>query len=198
MEDYKSNSHKSREHNKNDSKKIQKVVSGEIKKRKKSEVRKFADIFLPEDVENVKNHVIYDVIIPSIKKVILDTVDTWLYGENGSSKKSSTSKFSYERCYDDHSGTGNKLKSASPRTSYAYDEVVLNNRGDAEAVLDQLAEIIERYDFVTVADLNESLGITGRYTDNNWGWYSVANARVDRVRGGGYMLRLPKPVAIDD
>ena len=195
MEDYKSNSHKSKERNKN----IQKVVSGELKRKKKSEVRRFADIFLPEDVENVKNHVIYDVIIPSVKKVILDTVDTWLYGENGSSKKSSTgSRFSYERCYDDRSGSGNRSKSASPKASYAYDDIVLNNRGDAEAVLDQVAEIIERYDFVTVADLNESLGITGRYTDNNWGWYSVANARVDRLRGGGYMLRLPKPVAIDD
>lgn len=195
MENYKSNSHKSKERNKQ----IQKVVSGEVKRRKKSEVRRFADLFLPEDVENVKNHVIYDVIIPSIKKAILDTVDTWLYGENGSSKKTSTgSRFSYERCYDDRSSNGNKLKASSPKTSYTYDDVVLNSRGDAEAVLDKLVEIIENYDFVTVADLNEALGITGRYTDNNWGWYSVANARVDRLRGGGYRLRLSKPVVIDD
>lgn len=195
MENYKSNSHKSKERNKQ----IQKVVSGEVKRRKKSEVRRFADLFLPEDVENVKNHVIYDVVIPSIKKAISDTVNALLYSGNGSSKKSSTgSRFSYERCFDDRSVNGNKLKATSPKTSYTYDDVVLDSRGDAEAVLDKMAETIENYEFVTVAGLNEALGITGHYTDNNWGWYSIANARVDRLRGGGYRLRLSKPVPIDD
>lgn len=192
MEEYKTNSHKSRDKN------VKKVVNGTVKKKKRSEVRKIADIFLPEDVESVKSYILYDVIIPSIKGIIQDTVNTWLYGKNGSNRKSSSaSRFSYERCYDNRNTDSKKFESSLPKTTYTYDDVVLFSRGDAEAVLDQMAEIIETYEFVTVADLNESLGITGRYTDNNWGWYSIANARIDRVRDG-YLLRLPKPVVIDD
>lgn len=68
-------------------KKVQKIVKGEARTKKRSGVMKLADIFLPEDVDSIKKHVIYDVIIPAAKKIISDTVDTYLYGENSSNFK---------------------------------------------------------------------------------------------------------------
>ena len=49
MEDYKPNSHKSREEQqtaKASEKKVEKVVSGSVKARKKSELQKIADVFI--------------------------------------------------------------------------------------------------------------------------------------------------------
>lgn len=202
MDEYKnkSNSFKSRSKKKLDEepKKVEKIIKGEVTRRKRSEVRRLADIFLPEDVESVKKHIFYDVVIPSIKKIISDTVDTYLYGESNSSKKSSTiSKLSYNKNFD--VGTGFNKSYGNVRAlqnSYLFDDIILKNRGDAEAALEHMDELIDNYGFATVADLNELLGITGSYTDNNWGWEDIRSARTVRVRDG-YMLKLPKAKPID-
>ena len=80
MDEYKdkSNSFKTRAKKKSleEPKKVQKIVKGETRTKKRSGVMKLADIFLPEDVDSIKKHVIYDVIIPAAKKIISDTVDT--------------------------------------------------------------------------------------------------------------------------
>ena len=82
--DYTPNSHKFKEEQKANQaaiaeKKVGKVVKGNVKIKKKSEVRKFADVFLPEDINNVKSFIFQDVLIPALKKVISDTVDTFLF-----------------------------------------------------------------------------------------------------------------------
>ena len=66
-------------------KKVQKIVSGNVKTRKKSEMSKFKDTIFAEDVNSVKSYLFIDVIIPAIKKAIFETVtngvDMMLYGE---------------------------------------------------------------------------------------------------------------------
>lgn len=93
MEEYKPNSHKSKEEQKNlvPEKRVEKVISGTVKSKKKSEMQKFADVFISEDVNNVKSYIVMDVLVPAIKKAISDIVtngiDMILYGETGKSKK---------------------------------------------------------------------------------------------------------------
>lgn len=107
MEEYKPNSHKSKEERKESipEKHVEKVISGTVKPKKKSEMQKFADVFISEDVNNVKSYIVMDVLVPAIKKAISDIVtngiDMILYGEAGKSKKNSTaSKVSYQKYYD--------------------------------------------------------------------------------------------------
>lgn len=155
MEEYKPNSHKSKEEQKNlvPEKRVEKVISGTVKSKKKSEMQKFADVFISEDVNNVKSYIVMDVLVPAIKKAISDIVtngiDMILYGETGKSKKNSTaSKVSYQKYYD----SGKKDYTApKSRTSYEYDELLFETRGDAESVLDAMNEIIAQYEVVSVA-----------------------------------------------
>ena len=71
MENYKPNSHKSKEQQEPvPEKKLEKVVHGKVTAKKKSEVSKLADIFIPGDVANVKSYVIMDVLITAVKKAI--------------------------------------------------------------------------------------------------------------------------------
>ena len=44
---------------------------------------------------------------------------------------------------------------------------------------------------VSVADLNDIIGVTGSYTDNKYGWYDLSSAQITRDKSG-YALKLPR------
>ena len=76
MEKYTGNSLKSREaaENKPEEKKVEKVVKGTAKVKKKSELYKIASSIVCDEVTSVKEYIIYDVIIPAIRDTISDIV----------------------------------------------------------------------------------------------------------------------------
>ena len=199
MEDYKANSRKLREkQNENQSnKKIEKVVSGTVTTKKKTGVSKFADVFMPEDINNVKSYILQDVLIPAAKKAISDVIDMLLYGESGRNKKTSTaSKISY-RSYFDSSSNRRDPSSARIRNGFEYDELLFDTRGDAEAVLDGLDEALSKYGVVSVGDLYDLADVsTNNYMVNEYGWSDIRCAAVVRVKDK-YMLKLPKAKPID-
>lgn len=203
MEDYKPNSHKFREEQNNitdSQKKIEKVVNGSVKTKRKSEIKKFADVFIREDAQKVKNYILMDVLVPALKKAISDIVtngiDMFLYGETGHTKKSgSASKVSY-RSYYDKREEHRDYNSNRTRTGYDYDDIVLDNRGEAEEVLSRMDELIDVYGLVSVADFYDLVGVTGNYTDNKYGWTDIRSASVVRVRDG-YMIKLPRALALN-
>lgn len=193
------NSHKARAEKKEvvEEKRAEKVVHGKVKT-KKNEIRKFTGIFISEDVANVKNYILLDVLVPSIKKAIYDIVvnslDMSLFGSRGA-KRPSADRVSY-RDYNgvsrkDDRGYGNSRSTAG----YSYDDIIIETRGEAEAVLSRMDEIMEEYGIVRVADLFDLVGITGDYTDNKYGWTNIRNAEVVRVRDG-YKIKMPRAMPI--
>lgn len=197
MEDYKSNSHRSKEELKK--KEVGKIVTGEVKTKKKTEVRKFADTFISEDISNVKSYILMDVLIPALKKAISDVVtngiDMILYGETGKTKKSTTaSKISYRSYYERDNDKDDYI--SSRRRGYDYDDVILESRGEAEDVLMRMDELIDVYGIVSVGDYYDLVGIQGDYTSEKYGWTNIRNAQVVRVREG-YMIKLPRALPIN-
>ena len=198
MEDYKPNSHRSKEEQNLPEKKIEPVVKGKVTT-KKNNVRKLTNTFVTEDIQNVKSYVLMDVLVPAIKKAISDIVtnclDMLLYGETGRiRRKTNASVVSYRNYYD--SRREERYSSSRTRTGYSYDDVVLETRGEAEDVLSRMDELIDTYGVVSVADLYDLVGISCNYTDNKYGWTNLRNAEPVRVRDG-YMLKLPKALPID-
>ena len=202
MENYKPNSHKSKEENKSlpdEREKLEKVIKGTAKT-KKNEMRKLRDVFISEDVKSVKSYILMDVLVPAIKDAIEDIVTNGirmvLRGETSARKSSSASKISYNRIYDSKINNDRFARDSSPSIRYSYDDIILESRGEAEDVITRMEEIIEEYGFVRVADLYDLVGITGDYTDNKYGWTSIRSAEPVRVRNG-YMLRLPRAVPLN-
>lgn len=198
------NSHKSRNEKKETSnptsgeKRAQKVIHGKVKK-KKNEVRKFTDIFISEDAANVKSYILMDVIVPAVKKAIYDlvvgTLDMSLYGGRGSGKRPTADKISF-RDYNGMSKRDERTYGGTRTTSgYTYDDIVVETRGEAEAVLSRMDEIMEEYGTVRVADLYDLVGVTGQYTDNNYGWTNIRNAKIVRVRDG-YKIDMPRALPL--
>lgn len=200
MENYKPNSHKSREEQADayrERKKAERVVSGTAKVKQKNEIRKIADAFVPEDVSNIKSYFIWDVLVPNAKKAILDIVCMCLNIDDPSYKRKSTgSKISYRDYYD--RGDTRRTSSDSRRSSrFEYDDIVIPSRGEAEAVLSQMDDMIERYRFVSVLDLYDICGLDSPpYTSDKYGWSDLRTARVVPVRDG-YILKLPRALPFD-
>lgn len=204
MEQYVSNSHKSKEEAKNPEKKVERVVTGPIRQKKKSEIRKLTDVFVSEDISTVKSYILMDVLVPAIKKALSDIInngtDMILYGGSGRNRNNGTpgSKVSY-RSYYDRERDRDRRDDYRSRGSYDYIDYALDSRGDAEAVLSQMDDLIDRYKTVSVADYCELIGARSNYTDNKYGWSEseIRRATVVRDRDGGWVIKLPKPMPLD-
>ncbi len=204
MEDYKPNSHKSREVQKDkpveERKKVDKVVTGIVKTKKKSEIRKFTDVFISEDISNVKSYLLTDVLVPAIKKLVIDTVtdgiNMILNGGTGRGHRGTNASYVSYRQYSDQRDSNRHGNESRGRSGYNYDDIILESRGEAEDVLSRMDELIDIYGTVSVADMYDLVGKTCNYTDNKYGWTNIRNAEPIRVRDG-YMLKLPKALPIN-
>ena len=199
--DYKPNSHKYKQQLKEQGdKKVEKVVHGNAKTRKKSQVRKFTDVFISEDASNVKSYILMDVLVPTIKKAISDIVKDgidMILGTGGPSTRSTNaSKVSYRNYYDRRDNERNYTSARRNTTGYSYDDIILETRGEAEEVITAMDGLMDTYGIVSVADLYDLVGIQCNYTDNKYGWTNIRNVEPIRVRDG-YMLKLPKAMPID-
>jgi hypothetical protein len=201
VQTYQPNSHRFKEEQKNapqDEKRIEKVVRGPVKTKKKNGLSKAASLFISEDIDNVGEYLLTDWVVPTVKKAILGALDMILNGGRSSySGRQSGSKVtyrSYGKYYDDPGYERRSAGTARPR--FDYDDIVFANRGEAEAVREEMDNVIERYGFVTVADMYDMAELPQPYTSNKFGWTSIRNAEVVRDREG-YILKLPKAMPIE-
>lgn len=202
MEEYKSNSYKSKERATEPiaEKRVEKVVTGEVKTRKKSGLMKLINIFGPDDINATMNNICDEIVVPAIKNVVLDAFQTFL-GVNGKSRdgRSAASRVSYRKYYEE----APRRDYSAPRTrnGYDYEDVIFKNRGEAEAVLSRMDEIVATYGVVSVLDFYDLSGIDDegivKYTDNKYGWTDIRNATIVRIRDGGYIIKLPRALPIN-
>lgn len=200
MEEYKSNSDKARKEQ--SEKKVEAVITGTAKTRKKGEMQKFANVFIAEDANNVMSYILMEVIVPAAKKAISDIVTTGidmiLYGEAGRYKRNNgAQKVSYRNYYDQSSDRVRAGYGSPRRAGIDYDDIVFDTRGDAESVLDAMHDIIAQYGTVSVADLYDLARVPNdNFTMNRYGWTSINGAQTVRVRDG-YILKLPRVVPLN-
>ena len=199
MDDYKPNSYKYKEQQKalTSDKKIEKVVKGTVKTRKRNGVTKLKDVFVNEDAKNVKSYIFSDVLVPAIKKLLYDIVNDGasmlLFGNTSSGRKKTIgSNVSYRQFYD------SKVEDRRPVSSsrFDYEDLIFESRGEAEAALSKMDEVIDVYGTVSVADLYDMCDLTAPYTSNRYGWSNIQTAEVARLRDGGYVLKLPRALPI--
>lgn len=200
MEQFPSNSHKPKD-TAVPEKKLEKIITGSVRPKKKNNLEKFAEIFLPEDVDNATDYIVRDILVPAGKKALSEILDTFLYGSRGRSEKgTNASRVSYRSYYDD-GRSNNRRPASAPRAtaSYSYEDVIFDNRGEAEEVLMKMEECISTYGMVTVRDFYDLVGVTGNYTDHKYGWLDLHAAHVVRLRMGenGYVIKFPRAVPLN-
>lgn len=198
MEEYRSNSHKSRVNEASPKKeRVKKVISGKASFKKDSGIDKFAHVFLGADIEDIRRYIISDVIIPKAKSTILDTVQAVLYGKSYRPNTQNTSKVSYRSYYSDDIPKSNQSSQSEPNQKPDYQNIVLETRSDAEDVLDSMDDMIGRFKKASVFDLMDLIGKDCDYTWDRYGWTSLKNAEVIPSKNG-YWLKLPKATLLNN
>lgn len=189
-------------------KKIEKVVDGDVVRRKTPLGRRFMQTFVGGDARGVAQYIFMDVLLPAAKDAIADAfsqgIEKMLFGEARSSSRrtghrpGSGSYTSYNR-YSSTVGSRRdepRTVSRQARANHDFDEIVLATRVEAEEVIGRLFDLVSNYDCASVSDLYELVGISGNFADAKWGWTDIRGAKVQRVRNG-YLLDLPRPDPLD-
>lgn len=203
LDSLKPNSHEYKE-----KEKIKPVVRKDaVVKQKKTLGQTFKEHFLEDDVKDVKEYIIFDAIIPGIKNLCLDALEMFFFGGTGGRRRSghrrdddkvsynSYYKSSYKRRSSRYSRDDDEDDDRDDR-NVDYRDIVVKYSDDAKAVVDELRGRIDKYDQVTVAELLDSVGITGKYTDNNWGWTRKEDIGIRRV-SNGYLIDVPEAKLLD-
>lgn len=195
---------------KDEPKKVERVVQGEVVRRKTPLGRRMSQNLLGGDAQSVWGYVFGEVLIPAARDMIADAVsggvERMIFGDSASPSRRSRSRGGSNRYQTDYNSVtrGRSYReeprrevSRKSRSNHDFDEIVLETRVEAEEVLDRMEDMIDKYDHVSVADFYELCGVSSNYTDNKWGWFQLNGANVSRTRGGGYLVSLPRPEIID-
>ena len=179
------------------------VVKGNVKIKKEPISRKFGDVFLSDSVDNVKSYVIFDVIVPAIKNLIVDMItngtEMLVNGRGGgSSRRRSGERENYTRFSRGNNVGRSEVVRGTPRNRYGYMDVIFDSRGDAREVLDCMYDILDKFKMVSVADYYELAHAEEyeTYTDRKYGWFDLSAADIARDRDG-YRILLPKTELLD-
>lgn len=174
--------------------------------------------FFAEDIKTVGGHVVESVIVPNLQKLLSDAVkssiDWIIYGSKGGNRINSygPSTISYSSYYQKNtiqpnfynqqrdnfgapvSGNPAPVKSGV----YGINDVVFNDRSEAENVLMRMNESIARYQMVSVAEFYDFINRAdcASFTDAKYGWYDLRAATIVRD-GPGYRINFPKVQPIE-
>lgn len=182
-------------------KKVEKVIQGTAVPAQRNLGQRFTEVFLGDDISNVKEYLFYERIVPGIKEMILAGIEMMLFGGDRvirrNNNPSKASYVSYNKMY----ASSPSRREREARETYSnrasqFTDYIFESKGEALEVLDTLTELIDVYDQASVNDFYDAIGVTGDFTDANYGWHELGNASIRRVRGGGYILDLPRPIVL--
>jgi hypothetical protein len=188
-----------------ENKNIERITSGEVVRRRKPLRKRFSETFIAGDAKTAVQYALYEIVFTAFRDMAVDSVngitEKLFYGDTRRHRGITPPQtgpygnVAYNRVSDPRAGrlpSAQRALSRMARARHDFDEIVLDDRSEAEDVIDRLFDLVSRYDEATVADLYELLGLGSTHPDHKWGWTNLQGAGVTRVRGG-YLLDLPDP-----
>lgn len=184
-----------------------KITTGKVTVKKKSELRKLADVFIAEDIKKVRDSIIYDYVVPAVRNLIVGALSeaVRMTFQGGSPRPYNASTTFNQWTPVQPTGarywTNPNTPTATPAyPSYggatnSYQDVVFASRRDAENVLSEMIQTIATYGRVTISDFYDLVGVTSDYTDCAYGWTDLQTATIHAV-GGGFIISLPRATAL--
>jgi len=186
--------------------KVRKSIEGRALVKKKSFTQSIAQALVGDNTNNVGFYIINEVLLPAAKNTISEMVtsaiEMFLYGDTNERGRSKRDKgrttVSYGSYYNRGRDRDEERHRPSYRDKFNLDDIYFRSGDEASEVLDDLGELLEDYEQVTVADFFELAGIDGAsWAHNKYGWEDLRKAYCTHTRHG-YKIVLPKPIALDD
>ena len=202
--------------------KLDKIVSGTVTVKKSPLYKRAISAIIVEDVRTVGPGVVRDVLIPALRDLAFDMVNGFAsrtFGiqiqrpstqsmirhtsASGVFNRAVSQPVNYSFTNSNRptmntpDGKGGYTSTATKNETFVLDDFVFEDRGQAQAALEGLENLIEEYQQAPVSSLYDMLGLTSDHVQQRWGWRSTVGAEVIRSSSGGYILRLPKAQPLD-
>jgi len=180
------------------------VTTGAVTKKPRTLGKKFTDFFFDEmTFKEAAAMFVADRLLPDLKDGLFNAfqgfTETIFYGRSArpTKKAGSSGTFtSYSNYSKRNEPRPSGYRSTSARVMNGFDDVTFESRQDAEAVLEEMCNMLETYKEVSIGDFYDAARVSRNgFTDNNFGWTNLTGSYVTRGRGG-WVLVLPKVVEL--
>lgn len=172
--------------------KVERVVSGDVRRRRRGLGRRFKEVFIVGDARTTSEYVVFDVLIPAVRDMMFEAVEAgfrrMIYGETHRPHRGmpgggyeDVGRVAYNKMSKTPTQTRQPQLSRQARSRFDLDDLVIPNRHDATAVVDQMFDILSQWGTISVADLYEMVGIESVHTDMKWGWTQLRGAKAVRL-----------------
>lgn len=173
-------------------------------RRKKTLAQSVAQSILGAEAKGVVQHILYNVLLPAAKDMISDSAQSFiemlLFGEarpagrHGRDKGRTT--ISYGSMYESKRDSRREVTRSS-RDRFGLEDIFFPTPKLANDVLEEMGEMLEEYEWVTVADYLDLAGVeSSPWINSKWGWNSLKTARCIHTREG-YAIILPDPEPVE-
>ena len=180
-----------------ESREIQKVEKVKVVQ-KETVAKKTVTRFFGGDPKDVAMYTLRDVLLPALKETLLDIIckgsERLIMGDNAPINRNFRRHngridqyTSYNSMYDGPS----RLNVNRARSRYDFADILIDSRPKAEDILSRMNDLLDNYGVVRVSDFYNEVGVTGVYTDQNWGWTDLRGSSVRQVRGG-WVIEMPQ------
>ena len=179
--------------------------SGAIVKRK-SEFRKFMDVFIKRDAMSLKDDFVQNWLVPQLQYMVMDGVNTFLanmFDVNGV-VPIRNGRPVIGKGNTDYNGISTKKAGTvitNGKEIYNTPEIFVPDQAKALDAINKCKRYLTEYPEVPVDKLLDELDITGDFVDTKWGWKNLDSAALrygttKDSKGNtinGWWLILPEP-----
>lgn len=180
-----------------DKKEVRQIAQGHLRKR--TVLDKATEMFITEDARTVGQTILEDYVIPGIKNAFLTSIEMLLFGASSrGGRRNYGTHTSYSKYYysdRDRNDPPRKMANVNRSSRFDYVDYGFDDIADVTRVIQDMSDYIRDYDDVSVAILNQFIGITGKFTDKNWGWNDARDFSWKRV-GRYYYLDFAEPIPL--
>ena len=184
-----------------------KIVTGQVIRKPKGIFTRVRHVFLGGEATDAGRYLAGEVLLPAFRNLLVDAIrigtERIVYGESQRSGMLPSNRYApmtnYQQARPPYRGARDGGRDRAylpdqpglmPSRRNQMPEIILQKREDAEAVLEELMNVIDRYDVASVADLYARLGYQTSHVDNKWGWTNLRDVTIRQNREG-YVLVLP-------
>lgn len=180
------------------------IAKGRLKK--DGTAKKVAKSMIKVDGHQIKDFVFGEVLIPTIKdavyKIVTNGLSMVLFdrvdGSRGSRSGLSGTRISYSGYYrGDNPPRESRSDRYSRRESFVPDgQIVYTTRQEAEDIIDGMADIIDQYGQVSIADMYDLSDVSAPpHTYNRYGWRTTRDFYT-RHTSDGWVIVTPRAIVL--
>lgn len=165
---------------------------------KKHQISPVRDVFaaiFPGGFAELKEHFIWDIFVPWMQDALHNgwnsIGDVIFPGSSNTYRGGTPERVSYDTRY--------RAPWTPSSISYDSDESMRPvTKKEADDIVATLKGICRRYGVVRLLDFNEMVGNRTSPTQQNYGWLNLDSATPIRSRNGGWVIKMPPAVPIDN